>query len=239
MTIQRERGYLIDRDLDGTLSIGIESGKIESCIKEVIRRDAKGVFGSSYCNFKEDNLDFLRHLPTLQKIWFWDVSLKNIDGIYALTNLKYFGIVPKRPGVDFSQLETLEKVVWEYHSKDVGLGSLIGLSLLHIWHFKPKNQSFEGMDIPTSLEELKIYWANPSSLLGLPPLPKLKRLEIHNCRNLETLAELPHIAPNLEFLLVDACKRVNDGSEIVKHLPKLRHAYVQRVTLVTYDADAV
>jgi hypothetical protein len=66
----------------------------------------------------------------------------------------------------------------------------------------------------------------------LPVMPNLKELDIGRCRNLETLAALPIIAPNLEKLVVTACGKVSDGKLVVTKLSKLKHAYVRDELLV-------
>ena len=233
MAIHREGKYLVDVDLQGRLSVGIESGRVAGCVAEAIRRGAQGVFGSADFRFREDNLDFLTQLAHLEMIWFWDVALKNIDGVYALSRLRHFRVQGKRPGVDFQRLGTLEELIWEYNPKDTGLASLDRLRMLHLWHYKPKHKSFEGLELPRSLTELQIYWANPETLAGLPALPGVTQFEVHRCRNLKTLDELPRIAPNVEHLVVTSSGRVADGAEGVKHLPKLRHAYVRDALLVS------
>ena len=233
MTITRKGEYWVDYSDREGLSIGIESGRVAECVAEANRRGAVGVFGSPYHNFKEDNLDFLRDLRDVSRIWFWDVKLKNVDGIYALRNLRDFGVHPKRPGIDFSRLPTLETVVWYYNPRDKGLASLKRIRLLGIWHYNPKQRSFEGLDLPSGIEELGVCWANPESLVGLPKLQNVKRVNIAYCRNLKTIGELPRIAPNVEHLVVEACGRVSDGKEIVRRLPKLAHAYVRDAVLVS------
>ena len=233
MTIERQGEFLVDWDLAGELSVGIESDNLSACVAEARKRKAAGVFGAPCFGFKQHDLSFLADLPGLQSIWFWDVAMKNIEGVYALRGIKRFGVHPKRPGIDFSRLSTLEEVVWEYNKTDTGLEALDRLKLLHIWHYTPKKMSFDGIIIPESVEDLQINWANPISLAGLPAMPKLKRMEIHRCRNLETLAELPSIAPGLEYLVVDACGRVADGKAVVKKLTKLKHAYVRDAVLVS------
>jgi len=233
MTIHRERSFFVDVDREGRLSIGIESNKLAACIAEAKRRRAYGVFGHFGFRFRQDNLDFLTSLPNIRRIWFWDIKLKSIDGIYALKNLREFGVHPKRPGIDFARLGKLEEITWKWNLKDTGLGSLKRLRKLYIWHYNPKHRSFEGLTIPKSIVELQINWANPKSLAGLPELPKLKRLEIACCRNLETIRELFRIAPNLEHLVVSNCGRVADGPAAVRHLRRLQHAYVRDAVLVT------
>ena len=166
MTIHRENNFLVDTDLGGRLSVGIESGCIEACIAEVAARGATGVFGSPHFGFTGDDLDFLERMPALEKIWFWDVALRDVEGVYSQTNLSYFG-VHKGPAIDFDRLGSLEELIWTYTAKDTNLDSLNALRLLHVWHFNPKHRSFEGVVLPSRLTELQINWANPRSLKGL------------------------------------------------------------------------
>ncbi len=233
MAIQREREFLVERDLAGRLSVGFESTRIDECVAEVASRGALGVFGSPGHGFTGDNLDFLGLMPDLKKVWFWDVTLRDVAGLYALSDLRYFGVHPERPAVDFDRLASLEEMVWHYSANDTNLNSLDALQLLHLWHFNTKRRSFEDLALPSRLAELQINWANPKSLDGLPELPELKRLEIHRCRNLESISDLPKIAPNLEHLVVAACGRVSDGADVVKYMPHLRHAFVRDQVLVS------
>ena len=235
MTIERLDGYLVDRDQNGLVSIGIESARLDQCVAEVSRRGALGVFGAPSFGFTQTDLDFLERLPSLQKIWFWDVALRDVDGIYSLRDLRQFGVHPRRPPISFDRLPALETMVWEHSPRDRGLSSLAHLSTLHVWHYKPRQGTFEGLALPLGIRELQLNWANPRTLAGLPELSQLRRLELHRCRNLESIAELPRIAPQLEHLVVAACGRVADGEAVVRRLPNLRHAFVRDTVLVTRD----
>lgn len=233
MDIHREDGFLVGTDLDKRLLLGIESSRLEECLAEARRREAYGVFGNPYFDFRESHLDFLAQLPHLGSIWFWDVDLQNVDGLYALTDLRSFGVHPRRPPIDFSRLSTLEKMMWEYKPQDSGVGTLAQLRFLSLWRYAPKAATFEGLELPTGLDELQILWSNPKSLEGLPAFPGLKRMHISRMRHLTTLAELPRIAPNLEHLVVTNCPRVADGPQVVQQLPHLNHAFVRDKVLVT------
>ncbi len=233
MTITRDNDFLVNTDKDGRLSVGMESGCLDACIAEVAKRDAVGVFGSPGFGFEEDNLDFLRQMPSLERIWFWDVALRDTQGVYYLEDLRFFGVHPKRPAINFRELYALEEIVWHHIPQDTGIDSLDALRLLHVWHCNPKHRTFDGIPLPLGFSELQINWANPRSLVGLPPLHKLKRLEIHRCRNLESIGELTRITPNLEHLVVGACGRVSDVPDVVQHLPRLRHAFVHDQVLVS------
>ena len=192
------------------------------------------MFGQSFHGFAEDDLDFLHRLPDLERIWFPEGVLRDVDGVYALGKVRKMVLPPKRPGVDFSRLSTLESLVWEHNPKDTGVASLARLQALHVWRYKPKRKTFDGLEIPSGVTELGIFFCNPRTLEGLPVLPHPRRLVIERCRNVESLAELPRVAPSLEYL-VAPCRRISDGPEVVRHLPRLQHAFVRDRRLVSRD----
>src|SRR5688572_20629919 len=138
MAIHREGKYLAGTDLKNRLLMGIESRNLADCIAAGKRRKPNGVFGTPSLGFREDNLDFLRKLPHLGSVWFWDVVLKDVDGIYALSKLKSFGVHPKRPGIDFSRLRGLQEVFLHYNKQDQGLAALKKLLAYRVWHYQPK-----------------------------------------------------------------------------------------------------
>lgn len=224
MPIQREGNYLVTQTQGITPSIGIESGHLSDCVAYALSGGFDGVFGSPGFDFREDNFDFLNELKHLRQVWFWDCELSSVDGIYALENLEYCGIMGKRPGIDYSRFPHLHTVVAHWNPQDIGWGGST-IRRLFYWHYKPRSKLFEGASIPPEIEELELNWANPSSLSGIAPLPKLRELGIHRCRNMEDLSLLPTIAPNLKKLIVTTSKRVTDFTGIEGH-PSLELAII-------------
>lgn len=147
-----------------------------------------------------------------------------MDPIYALTELKYLGINPKRPGIDFSRLRSLRQVINYWIKADTGIATST-IAEYHLWHYKPTSKSFEGLELPDGVETLELYWANPATLTGLPVMKKLKVMKIHNCRNLRDLAALPHVAPNLRELLTTTSSRIDATAGVLDH-PKLKEALI-------------
>lgn len=229
MPIALSDGFLQSDDLAPVPCLGMESHRLEECIDRVRRDRVKGVFGSPGFGFTGSNLDFLPRMPWLEAVWFWDVDLQNVDGLYALQDLRFFGVHPKRPAIDFSRFGKLRRAVVEPREKDRGLGDLKELEVLHVWHYRPKQGDFSALTLPSSLTELQINWANAKSLASLPPLTNLKRLEVHRCRNLESLGDLGMKFPKLEDLIVMACGKVpvSEGARVAGDLPCLRHAHIQ------------
>ena len=224
MPIEREEDFLVSRDLGITASLGIETDKIRECVAAVKAKAFTGVFGSPSFGFKERNLDFLVALPHVRQVWFFGCAFESIDGLYALTDLEYCGVMEKRPGIDFSRFPRLGSVVTHWNSKDIGLADS-SIRQFYFWHFKPRDKSFFNLKLPPQTHFLEFNWANPSSLAGLAPLPKLRELGIHRCRNIEDLSLLPHIAPNLEKLIVTTSKRLTQFDGIIDH-PNLGLAIV-------------
>jgi hypothetical protein len=80
-----------------------------------------------------------------------------------------------------------------------------------------------------TIEHLEISWANPISLEGLPVMPHLKELQFAYCK-LESLENLDIIAPNLERLVIQNCKKLGrlEDQPIIKKLSKLSFAFINK-----------
>jgi hypothetical protein len=197
MPIQRVGQFLITQDFEFALSLGIESHRLRDCVAEINRTGIKSAFAGRAFAFAEDNLDFLEELPHLKQIWFWEVKVCRIEGLYALKSLQHLGLHDQVPGIDFSRFQELRHVVSTYNPRDHGLEKLTNLEQIDLWRFNPKPRTFASCKVPSNLKRLDINWANPATLEGLPHLPECKELQIYFCRNLRTLEGLDAIAPNL------------------------------------------
>jgi hypothetical protein len=210
MPIKRTGKFLETSDLGFTHSLGIETQLIDDCLREIQRRKLLGVFGCPAFGFKQHDLDFLREIPFIRQVWFWEINLKDVSGLYALKELEYFGLSPKRPALDFAKFPKLKKASWHPVKGDSGLERLDKLEEMDVWRFKPKDQSYAGLPLSKSLRKLDLNWCNPTSLDEMPVLHKLEELQIHYCRNLESIAPLFDVAPNLKRLVITRCANLSD-----------------------------
>ena len=194
----------------------------------------RGLFGNPSFGFREENLDFLKRTkqPPVW-LWFWDVRLSNVDGLYGLTELDSFGVNPQRPGIDFARFRRLTSVVNHWVKADTGLADA-PIAKYYLWHFKPRAKSFAETEIPLGVQHLELTWANPVSLDGLPVLKKLTELQIHRCRNLADLSALPRIAPQLQRLLATTSSRLVPKAGVLDH-PTLQTARIDGVELLADD----
>lgn len=210
MPIKRIGKFLETSDLGIAHSLGIETSQLEHCVREIKTRRILGAFGCPVFGFNQDNLDFLRELPFLKQVWFWDIKLKDISGLCSLAELEYFGVHEKRPAIDFSKFPRLQKIVWYPVRNDSGFEKLSELRELDIWRFKTKDRLYDGIELPVGLKRLDLNWCNPTSLKGLPLLLDLEELQIHYCRNLESIASITECAPNLKRLVITRCANLSD-----------------------------
>jgi hypothetical protein len=210
MPVERVGGFLEFSDLGITPSLGIETSKIDDCISEIQRRKIMGVFGCPAFGFKQDNLDFLEQIPFIIQVWFWEIQIARVDGLYVLQNLKYFGIHDKRPSIDFSRFPMLEQIVWTPIKGDKGMESLTRTKRLDLWRFRNPEKTYSRLCLPQSLETLEINWSNPIDLRQFPRLPKLKQIQFHYCRNLVSLEGVVEAFPNLEEIIITRCPNLKD-----------------------------
>ncbi len=204
--------------------LGVNSDRLDECVAYYHEQGFGGLFGNPTFGFKQDNLDFLARTKNAKWLWFWDIALRSIDGLYELTGLQNVGIHPKRPGIDFLRLPALRSAVNHWMKTDTGI-SASTITEYDLWHFKPTSKSFAGLEIPSGVKKLELYWANPASLDGLPVLKKLKVLQFHRCRNLQDLSALPRIAPNLQELLTTTSSKIDATAGVLDH-PKLKTALI-------------
>jgi len=211
-------------------ALAIDSSRLDDVVAYYHEKPFRGLFGNRSFGFAQDDLDFLPRMADAIYLWLWDVELNNVDGIYALHELAYAGINPKRPGIDFSRFPALRRVINHWLKADCGIAASTIVEY-YLWHYKPRSKSFVGLEIPACVERLEFNWANPASLAGLPVLENLKRLEIHYCRNLWDLSALTEIAPNLDSLAVFSSKRVESTAGVLNH-PSLQNAYINGRVIV-------
>jgi len=226
--IHRKGKFLVWPEHWETPSLGIETKRIDACIKEVRRKNYKGVFGSPAFGFRQNNLDFLADIPHLMHVWFWATELKNIDGLYALTNLTRCNAGEKRPKIDYSRLSNLDTLIWHHRTSDMGVGALKRLRQLDLWRFK--KISFAEISLPGSLEKLDVNWCSIAGVKGLQRLERLKEIQFHYCRNLQTLEGLEDIAPNLERLIVTRCNNFTAELDLTR-FPNIKHVFVKNKRL--------
>ena len=166
-----------------------------------------------------EDLKFLQFLPRLQSFSIFDFSIKSIDDIHCLHNLRKTEISTycKTP-IDFKSFPNLLECGFEWRKGSDSLFDCKSLSKLFINNYDKKTSDVFSQLI--KLEKLSILNAPIENLRGLKSLKMLKFLRIGNLKKLNSFQGIEELE-ELEELEVQKCKAINSISEL-SELKKLK-----------------
>jgi hypothetical protein len=173
--------------------------------------------------WSESNLSFLPSFPWLKALWILDLTLKSVEPIHALTNLRALKVFTYcESEIRFSAFPHLERCSLEWRRKAESLFECTTLKKLFVNCYKGKSlASFSRL---VNLESLGVLNAPLHSLDGIASLKKLRALRIANLTKLPSLAGLEALE-NLEELDIDTCRKIGAINEVAD-LKKLRKLFV-------------
>lgn len=238
MRIHKEGQFYINQEKE--LSLGIDSSNMKNCISEFNKqyklfkrgKTYSSIFGHETFGFKESKLDFLKHFKKVENIWFWDVNLSDIQGLYYLKNLKSIGLLGKRPSIDFSQLTSLKEITIDWDTKDYNLERCENVESFYLWRHKPKERNFNSFKFPLNCtNNTSLNWTNVEDLTSLNGLKGLKKLEIHRSRNLKSLKGLEKYSETLEQIIISTSGKLEEY-EFIKEFPNLKKAIINKKSII-------
>ncbi|SFH37007.1 hypothetical protein [Pontibacter chinhatensis] len=231
MLIVPEEDIFIDKEKQGGYkSIGIVTDKLDKCIAKYQQENFNGIFGNPSFGFKNVDFDFVKDFKDAKFIWFWNINVNDITGLYNLENAEYFGVLGKRPLLDFSNFRSLKTLVLEWHQKDKNLYNCENIEHFDLWHHKPKDKSFADFSFPRFAKKVGLNWTNVEDLTTLNGLKGMSEISIDRSRNLKSLRGLETYADTIEKLYFDTCNKLSDYTFILD-FPKLQSAVVKRIRL--------
>ncbi|WP_210465376.1 hypothetical protein [Rufibacter roseolus] len=231
MVIVPEDDVYIDKEKQGGYkSLGVVTDKLEKCISKYQQENFNGIFGNSTFGFKNADFDFVKDFRDAKFFWFWNINVNDVTGLYNLENAEYFGVMGKRPMIDFSHFPSLNTLVLEWHQKDRSLDTCESVEKFDLWHHKPKDQSFSDFSFPRYAKKLGLNWTNVNDITKLNGMKGLSEITIDRSRNLKSLRGLERYADTIEKVHIDTCDRLSDYTFILE-FPNLKSAVVNRIRL--------
>ncbi|MES2733415.1 MAG: hypothetical protein V4714_16840 [Bacteroidota bacterium] len=231
MQIVFDIGFYLDKAPNAAYkSIGITSEKINECRVKYQMEDFNGIFGNPSFGFKEDTFDFVNGFVNVKMVHFWDIAVSNLSGLYQSPEIEYLSVMGSKPGIDFSHFPNLKTVIVDWNKGDIHLNTCEKVERFHLWHYKPKERSFQAFDFPKFARSVQFNWTNAEDLTTVSGLKGMVDLEIHQSRNLKSLKGLEQYADTLERIWVDSCGKLSDYSFILD-FPKLNMALINRVKI--------
>lgn len=83
-----------------------------------------------------------------------------------------------------------------------------------LWHHKTKDKTFGNLPDAPNLKYLEINWSGSTSLKGLEKYKNLKRLELHYCTKITTIADVCALKDSLESFHVNVSKKIQDHEKV-------------------------
>lgn len=175
--------------------------------KEVVElelNDGKGWRGG--------NVEFLESLPNLEALTIIDFSIKSIESVHYLSELKQLEVVTycKKP-IDFHSFPKLVECSFEWIKGSGSLFEMQNIQKLFINNYREKSSGVFSRLV--NLEELDILNSSIEDLQGISTLKNLKTLRLANLKKITSLQGLENLQ-KLEELEIQRCKGITTVFEV-------------------------
>jgi hypothetical protein len=97
---------------------------------------------------------------------------------------------------------------------DLEKHDLSGIEYLILWHHKTGDGTFGNLPEIPALKYLEINWSTATSLEGVQRFRGLRRLELHYCTKLVSVARVCDLRGSLRHLRVDRSKKLSDHTVV-------------------------
>ncbi len=168
--------------------------------------NVKSVQFADFENFCWDSFDFLTDIPNIEELDILCLGLKGLKSINELIHLKglYLRSDFNDKKLDLAGLKNLEACFINWGGGAESIFENTSLKVAYFDRIKLKDwNEFERM---SSLVELTIGNSNFNDFKNISATETLRKLEVFNCRKLESFHGIDKLA-NLAVLSVEGCKK--------------------------------
>lgn len=210
----------LKKSLPGLKGMVVKGDWNQKCIGFIKENNIEALYLNYAWGWTETDYDFLNNLENIKQLEIIAQDTINLNSISTLRGLNYLNLDIKskvKETIDFSQLTHLKKAsfMWDDNFIDIfNCKSLVSLSTLGAKHVKP---DLYGQMV--NLEELIITSSNIEHLEFLTRLPKLKKLELYNCKKIMDFTPISQ-CEQLEWLAIEGNNSINN-IDFIKHLDKI------------------
>lgn len=215
--------HLIERNI-----IFIYSDTIREDVINLLNEDGINTIRLTTHNYKLDNIDFLKNydLSFIESIDILSDSIKNIDGIYSLKNLK--AISSKNSNIDYTQFENLKSVGIEIVDKYIidKLSMTTNLERLSLMN-KYSETDLNKISGNKKMKQLTIRGSKLTSLKGLESFPELESLELFHNRSLLSLEGITENHIKLKKIYIYIAPKLFRVNEYLIKLTRLKYLQLE------------
>ena len=215
MAIIEKDGFKFYSNLNGEMSIILESNTLKECISYIKENEIKSI-SISGMNYKENNVDFLSEIIDIEKLSIKSPFIKSFNGLSKLKKLNELNLGDVESEINLEKNSSIERLTVVMNKNVLGLNQLKNLKELRMWKYAPKSKDLKELSSLEAIEELEIYQSPIKSLYGCGKLKKLKRLELYYMSKLEYIDEIDENVNSLKHLRIDSCKKIKNHEFVTK-----------------------
>lgn len=208
--------------------IFIYSDTIKEDVKNLLNEDGINTIRLTSHNYKLDNIDFLKDydLSFIESIDILCDSIKNIDGIYSLKNLKH--INSQKSQIDYTRFEDLKSVgieqVDNYTIDKLAMVTNLERLGLYDKYSEPDLIKLSGNK---KMKRLTIRGSKLKSLKGLENFEELESLELFHNRSLQSLEGITANHKKLKKIYIYIAPKLFCVNDYLINLPKLKYLQLE------------
>lgn len=208
-------GFKVRRTLSGMELVGLESDRLDACLRFAKKISADGVVVSRHHGFKEKDLECLLDWPGMKSLYVVD-AWPNLSAIEKLTELEWMQVGGTlSEGVlrlsSFPKLKLLRATWWPQLDFEDASTSLIDA---YISDYRPSARDCNSLRPLRSLRKLEICGSNIRSLDGLDAMSGLEELYILEGRSLEDIGALRSCRKTLRHLTLGHCRKIDPITDV-------------------------
>jgi len=208
MSVVQIDGVDVYANLDGTMSVIINSDNIDKCMQVYEKNHFHGIAIEVIHGYKLQDIDFLSKYPNIKKLSI-SAGINDIDGIYFLKNLESVILRGDRK-IDFSFFPLLKEMRAKWSPHFINIDMCRYLKSLALYNYSPKTKDCSFLSNIPWIEKLEIITSNIAELNGLEQFDRLNELQFHYCSKLQKLDCLEKSKETLTSLFVENCKSIEN-----------------------------
>jgi|GEM_PF-2369291 len=176
--------------------------------------------------YEGEDLDILKEIPNVKRIYFGTSYVKNFSGLYYLKELKELINLYDEMGIDYSHFSEIEKLEINWSKKDKDLFTRFSLKSLRIHKYKSQSEDLIEFSNLNNLNNLWIIQSTVSSINGIEKIPLLKKMTLaYNSKLKICLNNLNFVISEIDELVIESCKNI--GLDFVKIFPNIKRLEIR------------
>ena len=219
-------GFKVWTSPGGMVLVGLESGRLDACLRYVADSAAGGVVVSRYHGFDESHLDCLLTCRSMQGLYVVDAwpDLSPIEHLDHLEWLQVGGSSSAQP-FELSSFPKLKVLRANWWPDLVFEGAAPCLVDVYLSDFRPVSRDCTTLTPLRNLRKLELCGSNVQSFHGLEGLTALEQLIAIECRTLRDTSALRGARANLKHLSLGHCRKIDPVLDVrmLTHLESLSY----------------